>query len=201
MLKLQELVAGTEIIILSDEVYEHIVFDDGIHESVIRYEELRRRSFAVFSFGKTFHATGWKVGYVIAPGKLMDQFRDVHQYLVFSVNTPVQYGLDAYLRTPGSYDGIEVLYQSKRDLFADLLKDSGFRPLTCQGTYFQTVDYSEISKDKDTDFAEWLTREHGVASIPLSVFYKNPGDVNYLRFCFAKMDETLIKAAEKLNEL
>lgn len=201
MLKLQELVSGTDIIILSDEVYEHIVFDDAVHQSVIRYEELVKRSFVVFSFGKTFHATGWKVGYVMAPDKLMSLFRDVHQYLVFSVNTPVQYGLASYLRTPGSYNGIEDLYQAKRDLFAGLLKGSRFKLLPCQGTYFQTVDYSGISKERDTMFAERLTREHGVASIPLSVFYKDPGDINYLRFCFAKKDETLIKAAEKLIEI
>jgi methionine aminotransferase len=201
MVKLQDLVSGTDIIILSDEVYEHIVFDGMQHESVIRYPELSMRSFVVFSFGKTFHATGWKVGYVLAPQNMMKLFRDVHQYLVFSVNTPVQYGLEAHLRTPGSYQGIEGLYQSKRDLFSGLLKDTGFRILPCQGTYFQTVDYSGISKDKDTVFAEWLTREHGVASIPLSVFYKDPGGANYLRFCFAKKDETLINAAEKLNRI
>ncbi len=201
MRKLQELVSGTDIIVLSDEVYEHIVFDNARHESVMMYDELRSRSFVVFSFGKTFHATGWKVGYVMAPGKLMKLFRDVHQYLVFSVNTPVQYALEAYLNTPGSSEGIEAFYQSKRDLFANLIKDTGFELLACQGTYFQTVDYSKITNKRDTEMAEWLTREHGVASIPLSVFYKDPEDVNYLRFCFAKKDETLIRAAEKLNEI
>jgi methionine aminotransferase len=167
----------------------------------MRYPKLAERSFVVFSFGKTFHATGWKAGYCIAPANLMQEFRRAHQFMVFSVNTPLQYALAEYMSNPATYSGIELFYQQKRDRFLQLIKGSRFKPLPCSGSYFQLLDYSNISKEKDTEFAIRLTKEHGVASIPVSVFYKNPVDHKILRFCFAKEDATLEAAATKLLKI
>jgi len=201
MLKLEKIVQGTDIIILSDEVYEHVIFDNYEHQSVLRFPRLAERSFVVFSFGKTFHATGWKVGYCIAPNQLMNLFRQVHQFLIFSVNTPMQFALAEFLADDKNYNGIEHMYEKKRDLFRSLLSTSRLKLLPCLGTYFQTVDYSAISEAKDTDYAIQLTKDEGVASIPISVFYNNPPECRYLRFCFAKEDSTLEKAAEILVNL
>ncbi|MCB9168928.1 MAG: methionine aminotransferase [Flavobacteriales bacterium] len=190
---------GTDILLLSDEVYEHLVFDGEPHASAIRYPELRERAFVVFSFGKVFHATGWKMGYMLAPKELTAAFRKVHQFNVFSANTPVQHALAAYLGDPGHYESVASFYQTKRDRFAEGMKGSRFRLLPCEGSYFQTADYSAISDEADMDFAQRMTREHGVATIPLSPFYKDPPPgQRLLRFCFAKRDATLDAAIEKL---
>lgn len=201
MLQLEKITQHTDIIILSDEVYEHIIFDGYEHQSVARYPKLAERSLIVYSFGKTFHATGWKTGYVVGPANLMKEFRKVHQFTVFSVNTPLQHALAEYLKQPGNYNGLPAFYQRKRDYFQQLLKDSKFKILPCHGSYFQLLDYSTISDEKDTEFAIRLTRERGVASIPVSVFYNVPQDYKLLRFCFAKEDEMLEKAAERLHKL
>jgi methionine aminotransferase len=197
--ELEKLTASTDIVVLSDEVYEHIIFDKYEHQSVARFPGLIHRSFIVYSFGKTFHATGWKIGYCVGPANLMKEFRKVHQFQIFSVNTPIQYALAAYLENPANYSGLETLYQNKRDYFKSLLSASKFKILPCYGTYFQVLNYSNISKEKDTEFAKLLTIEFGVASIPVSVFYSHQSDHQLLRFCFAKDDETLARAAEKLN--
>lgn len=190
---------GTDILLLSDEVYEHLVFDGGQHASAIRYPELRERAFIVYSFGKVFHATGWKVGYVLAPKALMAEFQKVHQFNVFSVSTPMQYALAGYLKEPAHYETIPQFYQAKRDRFAKGLKQSRFRLLPCAGSYFQLADYGKISDEPDLEFAKRLTREHGVAAIPLSPFYREaPPGQRLLRFCFAKQDATLDAAIDKL---
>ena len=199
MQQLEKITASTDIIILSDEVYEHIIFDGYEHQSVARYPKLAERSFIVFSFGKTYHATGWKMGYCLAPEKLMSEFRRVHQFEVFSVNTPLQHALAEFMRDPKNYSGLNLFYQQKRDYFLKLIQGSKFKPLNCSGSYFQLLDYSKITKEKDTDYAIRLTKEAGVASIPISVFYNVPVDNKVLRFCFAKDDATLEKAAEKLK--
>ncbi len=201
MHQLEKITHNRDIVIVSDEVYEHIIFDGYEHQSVMRYPKLADRSFVVFSFGKTFHATGWKTGYCLAPENLMAEFRKVHQFQVFSVNTPIQYALAEYMADANNYSGISAFYQQKRDLFLSLIKDSRFKPLNCSGSYFQLLDYSKISDQKDTEFAVKVTKEHGVAAIPISVFYKNPNDQKVLRFCFAKEDTTLEKAAEKLRAI
>lgn len=201
MAKLEKLTKGTEIIIISDEVYEHIIFDGYEHQSVARFPKLAERSFIVSSFGKTFHATGWKIGYCVAPKKLMTEFRKVHQFIVFCCNTPLQYALAEFLKNKNNYLQLGSFYQKKRDFFISLIKDSKFKMEPSAGTYFQLLDYSEISKEKDTNFAMRLTKEFGIASIPISVFYHNLIDHKALRFCFAKKEETLEKAAEILNKL
>jgi methionine transaminase len=198
MQQLEKITSNRDIVIISDEVYEHVIFDGAEHQSVARWPKLAERSFIVYSFGKTFHATGWKTGYCMAPENLMSAFRKVHQYMVFSVNTPLQYALAEFMTDPSHYAGIETMYQQKRDYFAGLLKNSRFKLLPCSGSYFQLADYSAISNEKDTDFAVRLTKEHGVASIPVSVFYKNGIDNKILRFCFAKEESTLKKAADLL---
>ncbi|MFC2158937.1 methionine aminotransferase, partial [Acidobacteriota bacterium] len=198
MAQLQSIVDGTDIIILSDEVYEHITFDEVRHESVFRYPRLAERSFVLFSFGKTFHATGWKIGYCMAPENLMAEFRSVHQFLVYCINTPIQLALSDFLKDRNNYLEIPAFYQEKRDLFCELIKDSRFRFTPSSGSYFQIVDYSQITDEKDTDFSVRMTKEYGVASIPVSVFYDKPVYDKVLRFCFAKKDETLRKAAEIL---
>lgn len=198
MQKLESLLDGTDILLLSDEVYEHILFDGLRHESAARYEKLASRSLIVFSFGKTYHATGWKMGYILGPSALMKEFRKVHQFTVFSVNTPLQHALAAYMQNENHYLGLPAFYQEKRDRFRDLLKTSRFHILPCNGSYFQLLGYSQISDEKDTDFAIRLTREHGVASIPVSVFYNTPEDHKLLRFCFAKEDSMLEEAADRL---
>lgn len=201
MLKLQKLTDGTDIIILSDEVYEHIIFDKMEHQSVARYPKLAERSIIVSSFGKTYHNTGWKMGHVLAPEELMKEFRKVHQFNVFSVNTPAQHALAEFLDDREHYLELGAFYQEKRDTFRRLLQGSNFKIRPSEGTYFQLLDYSKISEEKDTDYAIRLTKEVGVASIPVSVFYHEKNTDKFLRFCFAKEDETLEKAAEKLMKL
>jgi len=198
--ELQHLVAGTDIILLSDEVYEHVIFDEKRHESILHYPELRERSVVVFSFGKTFHNTGWKVGYAIAPDYLTREIRKAHQFIVFSVNTPLQYALADYLKNSDNYLDLSAFYQQKRDYFLQLLQGSRFSYTPAAGSYFQLLHYDAISDERDTDFAVRLTKEVGVAAIPVSVFYNQPEQVNQkvLRFCFAKKDSTLEQAAEKL---
>jgi methionine aminotransferase len=198
MKELENITNGTDIIILSDEVYEHIIFDGLKHQSVCRFPKLAERSFVVFSFGKTYHATGWKMGYVLAPEKLMAEFRKVHQFIVFTVNTPFQYALADYMKDKNEYLELGAFYQNKRDYFINLIKGSKFIYTPASGSYFQLLDYSKITNEKDTDYAIRLTKEAGVASIPVSVFYHEQVDNKFLRFCFAKTEETLEQAAEKL---
>jgi len=199
MMQLQALTKDTNIIILSDEVYEHIIYDDAQHQSACLFPDLKERSFVVGSFGKTFHNTGWKIGYCCAPKDLMEEFRKVHQFNVFCVNHPIQKGLAEYLKDPEMYLGLPKFYQEKRDLFLNLIKPSRFKYLPSKGTYFQVLDYSEITSEADTEFAKRLVLEFGIASIPLSVFNTNHLDNHVLRFCFAKTDNTLKQAAEILN--
>jgi methionine aminotransferase len=201
MQQLARLVDGTPITIVSDEVYEHIVFDGARHESMARYEPLRARSFIVGSFGKMYHVTGWKVGYVVAPAGLMAEFRKVHQFVTFSTNTPTQYALAEFLAERRGYPELASFYQRKRDLFVDLIGGSRWKPMPSRGTYFQLLDYSAITSEGDMDFALRLTREHGVASIPTSAFLYRQAPPPALRFCFAKKDETLRAAAERLRRL
>ena len=196
LLELQTLVVGKNIIVVSDEVYEHMVFDDKPHQSVARFKTLASQSIIVSSFGKTVHATGWKIGYVAAPKELMLEFRKVHQYLVFSVNHAFQLALADYLKDASTYQELHRFYQTKRDYFRKLISTSRFTLELCSGTYFQLLNYKAITDEKDTDFAIRLTKEKGLASIPLSVFYTQQNQQNLLRFCFAKKEETLEKAAE-----
>jgi len=198
LLQLEKLTSKTDIIILSDEVYEHLIYDNLQHESVCRYPELARRSLVVGSFGKTFHATGWKVGYIMAPENLMAEFRKVHQWVVFAVNTPIQMAIADFLTDENNYKGLSSFFQQKRDMFLNLIKTSRFRPVPSYGTYFQCLDYSQISQEHDLDFTKRLTREMKIASIPLSPFFMNGRDDKILRFCFAKKEETLQQAAEIL---
>ncbi|MDE2393419.1 MAG: aminotransferase class I/II-fold pyridoxal phosphate-dependent enzyme, partial [Cytophagales bacterium] len=193
-----EIVKGTNILIVSDEVYEHIVFDGAQHASVLLHPELRKRSFVCGSFGKTYHITGWKIGYCIAPAFLTAEFRKLHQWVTFSSATPLQYALADYLKEPAHYLGLSDFYQKKRDLFASQFAGSKWKILPSAGSFFQCLDYSAISAEKDVDLADRLTREIKVASIPVSVFYEtDPGD-KILRFCFAKEDEVLVEAAKRL---
>ncbi len=201
LLKLQELTNDTNIIVLSDEVYEHIIFDNKPHQSICLYPQLKERSFITASFGKTFHNTGWKIGYCCAPKVLMNAFRNIHQFNVFSVHHPTQKGLADYLSEPSHYKDLSGFYQEKRDTFLDLIKTSRFKFNPSQGTYFQVLDFSEITTEKDTDFAKRLTIEKGIASIPLSVFNDNERDDKVLRFCFAKTNATLKAAANILNRI
>jgi methionine aminotransferase len=201
MIQLDKITKDNDIVILSDEVYEQILFDGYEHQSVARYPNLAEKSFIIFSFGKSFHATGWKMGYCVAPKALMNEFRKVHQYLVFAVNTPIQYALKEYISQGDAYNGIREMYQQKRDMFNSLIKSSRFKLKPSAGTYFQLLDYTDISNENDVDFAIRLTKEFKVASIPVSVFYHNPVYDNVLRFCFAKQDETLEKAAEILCKI
>ncbi|NRB82377.1 MAG: methionine aminotransferase [Winogradskyella sp.] len=201
MLELQRLTANTNIIILSDEVYEHIVFDNEKHQSVCLFNDLKQRSFITASFGKTFHNTGWKVGYCCAPETLMQEFRKVHQFNVFSVNHPVQKGISDFMLDADTYLGLNRFFEKKRDLFLNLIKKSRFKFTPSQGTYFQVLDYSEITSENDVEFAKRLTKDFKIASIPLSVFNENNKDDKALRFCFAKTDETLIDAADILCKI
>ncbi len=196
--KLKKVITGTNITILSDEVYEHILFDKNQHHSICKYPELAKRSIIVSSFGKTFHATGWKVGYCIAPEKITKEIRKIHQFMVYSVNTPFQYAIAEFLKDKDEYLRLNDFYQEKRDYFNNLLKNSKYKIIPSKGTYFQTINYSNITNKLDTEFAIELTKNHGIASIPMSVFYHNRVKSNTLRFCFAKSNETLEKAAEKL---
>jgi len=195
---LSSIVSGTGIIIISDEVYEHIIFDGRRHESMARYPELKERSFIIGSFGKTCHATGWKVGYAMGPRGLMQEFINVHQFLTFATCTPMQHALADYFAQSDTYLSIAGFYSNKRDLFRQSIAGSRFRCMPSGGTYFQMLDYSGITDEPDVDFARRMTIEHKVAAIPPSVFYKRRQDTRTLRFCFAKRDETLLKAAERL---
>lgn len=201
MTQLKKIVKDTDIIIISDEVYEHIIFDDVRHESVLQYPELAERSIVISSFGKTFHNTGWKTGYILAPEKLNKEFRCIHQFLIFSVHTPTQYALADFLKDREPYLGLSDFYQQKRNHFNTLLKGSRFKLKPAAGTYFQLLDYSSISAKQDTAFAIELTEKYKIASIPLSPFYHTPVEDKMLRFCFAKTDETLEKAAEILQKV
>ncbi len=198
MLHLEKLLKDTDIILLSDEVYEHIIFDGQEHQSAALFPGLAERSFITASFGKTFHTTGWKMGYCLAPKELMAEFKKVHQFNVFCSNHPTQYALAEYLKTPENYLSLPNFYQEKRDLFLSLIKNSRFTFTPAAGTYFQLLNYVEITNEGDVAFAERLTKEHKIASIPVSVFNLNQQDDKVLRFCFAKTDETLKKAAEVL---
>lgn len=201
MLQLQKLTKDTNIIVLSDEVYEHIVFDDVQHQSACLFTDLKQRSFITASFGKTFHNTGWKIGYCCAPEELMTEFRKVHQFNVFSVHHPSQKGIADYMQDAETYLGLNTFFQRKRDLFLNLISESRFKFQPSQGTYFQVLDYSEITDEYDVDFAKRLTKEFKIASIPLSVFNANDKDDKVLRFCFAKTEETLVRAAEILCKI
>lgn len=195
LLKLNELVSNTNILILSDEVYEHLIFDGLRHESICYYPELAERSFVIGSFGKTFHTTGWKTGYILAPSELMTEVRKVHQFVVFASNTPIQYAIAEFLHDETNYLQLPNFYQQKRDLFVSLISESRFKVIPSFGTYFQLLDYSAISDSDEMSFAIRLTKEFGVASVPVSPFYHNATDNKVLRFCFAKKEETLRKAA------
>lgn len=197
--QLQELVADKNIFVLSDEVYEQLVFDGQRHYSLLDFPKLLERGFATFSFGKTFHSTGWKVGYCIAPAYLTAEFRKIHQFTVFAVNTPVQFALADYLQDPLTYQGLSAFYQAKRDFLIAQLRDTALRPMPCAGTYFQLVDYSTVSNNSDIDFARWLTAEIGVAVIPVSAFRSQPSDERVVRICFAKTEEVLAAAGEVLR--
>ena len=201
MLKLQELLAPTDVLLISDEVYEHMVYDGQEHQSAARFPGLAARTFIVSSFGKTYHVTGWKVGFVAAPALLTAEFRKVHQFNVFTVNTPVQYGLASYMADPKPYLDLPAFYQRKRDLFRAGLAQTKLKVLPSTGSYFQCVDISEASQLSEAEFCKWLTVEMGVAAIPLSAFYGQGFDQRIVRFCFAKKDETLNLALEKLKQL
>ena len=201
LLELEKIVAGKNILVLSDEVYEHMVFDGKQHQSVAKNKTLAQQSIIVSSFGKTVHTTGWKIGYVAAPKELMAEFRKVHQFLVFAVNHPFQLALADFLSEKNNYLELKNFYQAKRDLFLKLTQSSRLKPLKTAGTYFQLMSYKDISNESDTDFAIKLTKENKLATIPLSVFYTNKYDNKILRFCFAKKDKTLEKAAEIINRL
>lgn len=201
MQQLEALLAPTDILLISDEVYEHMVFDGHSHQSAASYPGLAERAFVVSSFGKTFHVTGWKVGYVAAPAFLSHEFRKVHQFNVFTVNTPMQHALAHYMANPAPYLTLPNFYQAKRDLFRAGLVHTRFKLLPCEGTYFQSVDISDVSPLGEADFCEWLTSEVGVAAIPSSAFYGNGFDQHVIRFCFAKKNETLELALAKLSKL
>lgn len=199
--QLKRLTKNTDIIILSDEVYEHIVFDGAKHWSLAAEPELAERSFIMSSFGKTFHNTGWKIGYCVAPANLMHEFRKIHQFVVFAVNTPIQLALAEYIKDENKYNSLSAFYQQKRDYFQNAIKNSNWKILPCKGTYFQLLSFEDITTSTDLDFADELTIKHKIASIPVSVFYHKPTDNKVLRFCFAKSEETLDKAAGILNSL
>jgi methionine aminotransferase len=199
--RLEQLTDGTNSLVLSDEVYEHLIYEGEEHQSVLRFPKLRERSLAVYSFGKTFHATGWKIGYCVAPAHLMKEFRKVHQFNVFSVNTPMQYALAEYLQDEKTYTYLSGFFEKKRDFFLSTMAGSRLKPLHCDGTYFHLFDYSQISDEADTLFAKRLTTEFGVAAIPVSVFYSDGRDDKIIRLCFAKTEETLEKAGLLLQKV
>ncbi|MBS1505366.1 MAG: aminotransferase class I/II-fold pyridoxal phosphate-dependent enzyme [Bacteroidetes bacterium] len=201
LITLQKLAVDHDLIVLSDEVYERIIFENKSHESVLKYPALRERSIAVFSFGKTFHATGWKVGYTVAPENLTREIRKAHQFITFSVNTPVQLALAEYLADTENYLHLGKFYQQKRDFFLQEIKGTSLRALPCYGSYFQLLSYQGVSEKEDTAMAEWMTREMKLAPIPVSAFYKDKSDHRLLRFCFAKGEETLQKAGKILRSL
>lgn len=201
MLELSSILENTNIILLSDEVYEHIIFDGVPHQSAALYPTLAARAFITASFGKTFHNTGWKMGYCVAPKVLMDEFKKVHQFNVFSVNHPMQIGIARYLKNSEKYLELPIFFQQKRDYFLNAIKNSRFTWKPAQGTYFQVLSYAQITDELDTEFAKRLTYEHKIASIPLSVFNTHKEDHKLLRFCFAKTEETLAKAADILSQI
>ena len=205
LLTLQELLAPTHIFLISDEVYEHMVYSPKVHHSVASFKGLAERAFIISSFGKTYHVTGWKVAYCLAPPALTAEFRKVHQFNVFTVNTPVQHGLARYMANPAHANDLSAFYQRKRDLFRAGLEQTHFTLLPCEGTYFQCVRKDDLKVSERTlsesKFCEWLTAEVGVAAIPLSAFYANADDQGIIRFCFAKKDETLTLALERLAKL
>lgn len=201
MIHLQEIVKDSEIVVLSDEVYEHLIYDQQEHQSILKYPDLMAQSIAVYSFGKTFHNTGWKIGYAVGPEYLMKEFRKVHQFNVFTVNSFVQYGIADYLQDPSTYLNLPAFYQQKRDFFQSCMQGSRLEPIPCEGTYFQLFDYSAISNESDFEFAQRMTTEFGVAAIPVSVFYSDSIDEQIIRLCFAKTDETLKKAGEILQKI
>jgi len=205
LLKLQELLAPTDIFLISDEVYEHMVYSPKVHHSVASFKGLAERAFIISSFGKTYHVTGWKVAYCLAPTALTAEFRKIHQFNVFTVNTPVQHGLARYMANPAHANDLSAFYQRKRDLFRAGLEQTHFTLLPCEGTYFQCVRKDDLKVSERTlsesKFCEWLTAEVGVAAIPLSAFYANADDQGIIRFCFAKKDETLTLALERLAKL
>lgn len=197
--ELEKLVLENNLFVISDEVYERLIFENETHESVLKYPGLRAHSVAVFSFGKTFHATGWKIGYTVASKEVTTEIRRTHQFITFAVNTPIQHALAEYLTHPANYNQLGSFYQKKRDFFLDQIKGSSFEPRPCKGSYFQLVSYDTISAKPDLEMAEWLTKIHKVASIPVSVFYNDRSDQHLLRFCFAKTEETLEKAGQILR--
>ena len=198
---LEGVLESTDIVVVSDEVYEHIVFDGHAHQSVARYPKLAERSFIVSSFGKTYSVTGWKTGYVLAPRELSTEFRKVHQFNSFVANGPVQYAFAEYMKNKDAYLELAAFYQKKRDFFLDGIRGSRFKPLPSRGTFFQNLCYDRVSDERDTDLAVRLTRERGLASIPVSVFYREPPSHRVLRFCFAKSEETLARGAEILTKI
>lgn len=198
ILQLEKLISTNNICVLSDEVYEHIIFDREPHQSISRYPNLREKSFIISSFGKTFHVTGWKIGYCVAPEYMMKEFRKIHQFVTFSTSTPFQVGIAEYIHKIDKINALSSFYQQKRDYFLELMKPTRFKPLHTSGTYFQLMSYEDISQEKDTDFAIRLTQEFGVATIPVSVFYRKGEDNKVIRFCFAKENTTLERAAERL---
>ncbi|MEN3323328.1 methionine aminotransferase [Mariniflexile soesokkakense] len=201
MLQLESITRNTNIIVLSDEVYEHMIYDGETHQSACLYPYLKTRSFVVASFCKTFHNTGWRIGYCCAPKELMQEFLKLHQFNVFCIHHPTQKGIADYMQEPKHYLELSEFYQKKRNLFLNLIKDSKFKFTPSKGTYFQVLDYSEITQEYDVEFAKRLTIESGIASIPLSVFNSNNVDNKVLRFCFAKTDDTLKQAAAILNSI
>lgn len=198
---LSEIVKDTNIIVLSDEVYEHITFDGENHESILSYPELKKRGMVVYSFGKSLHITGWKLGFCVGPEWMMKEFRKIHQYTVFSSNSPMQYAINEYILNYNPFENTAEFYERKRDVFLSSIKDSRFKIIPCKGTYFQLLDYTEITEMNDVEFAKKLTIENGIASIPISVFYPNKKDNKVLRFCFAKEDDLLIKAGKILCKI
>ncbi len=201
MAAIRQIVSGRDLFIISDEVYEHIIFDDLTHQSVLRDPALYAKSFVISSFGKTYHTTGWKIGYCIAPPDLTREFQRVHQFLTFASNTPIQWAYADIMDDPARYLGLSTFYQEKRDRFTGLLEESRFKPLACRGTYFQMMDYSAISDMDDVSFAKMMTTRYKVAAIPPSVFYHDGQDNRVLRFCFAKRNDTLTKAAKILCKI
>lgn len=201
LLALESIVVGKDIMVLSDEVYEHLVYDEEAHYSVLRYPTLFQQSLAVYSFGKTFHSTGWKMGYCVGPPPLMKEFKNIHQWNVFSVNSFVQYALAEHLQEPSTYESLPAFFQQKRNYLTESLTEVPLQPILAKGTYFQLFDYGAISDKKDTAFAKYLTTEIGVAAIPLSPFYTTPPNQKVIRLCFAKKEETLNQAAKRLRRL
>ncbi len=201
LVALENIVAGKNIIVLSDEVYEHLIYDGEVHQSVLRFPNLYQQSLAVFSFGKTFHSTGWKMGYAVGPKQLMDEFKNVHQWNVFCVNSFTQYALAEHLQTPTNYTSLPAFFERKRDFLTDSLKDTPLKPKLSQGTFFQLFNYEALSDLEDAAFAKYLTKEIGVAAIPLSPFYSKPPGDKVIRLCFAKKESTLAAAAKRLAKL